>query len=232
MTTSTIVQRIGFAAVAIAALGFVAVFMGLDQKLSPKPLLAIPTRSLSLTDDPLDGNASAPLVLIEYSDFQCPFCAKFTREVLPQLRDEFISTGMVAHVFRHFPLVGIHPSAMGAAKAADCALPLGQFWVFHDFLFRDASNLSRNAMEKFAATRSLNVQQFSGCLDAEAGLRVNKNRGSGVDLGVKSTPSLLLGYANPDRTVQVTETFVGDQTSRIRSAIQRLIKTRGLSPAK
>jgi len=84
-------------------------------------------RNISLDDDPMKGNPDAPITIIEFSDFQCPFCAKFHETTLPQLEKNYISTGKVNFVYRDFPIQSIHPNAIPAALASECADDQGRF---------------------------------------------------------------------------------------------------------
>lgn len=81
------------------------------------------------------GDANAKITLVEFSDFQCPFCAKFYSETLPQIMKDYIDTGKVKLVYKHFPLISIHPNAQKAAEAAECAGEQGKFWEMHDAMF-------------------------------------------------------------------------------------------------
>jgi hypothetical protein len=85
----------------------------------------------SIDDDPFRGDRSAKLTLIEFSDYQCPFCARHFREILPQIEREYIKSGKVKYVFRHFPIESIHKEAFKAAEAANCAGEQGKYWEMH-----------------------------------------------------------------------------------------------------
>ena len=84
-------------------------------------------RNISIDDDPMKGNPDASISIIEFSDFQCPFCAKFHETTLPQLEQNYISTGKVNFVYRDFPIQSIHPNAIPAALASECADDQGKF---------------------------------------------------------------------------------------------------------
>src|SRR3989344_5210701 len=83
---------------------------------------------VSADDDVVKGDKNAPVEIIEFSDFQCPFCARFYSDTLPQIQKEYIDTGKVKFVYRDFPLSSIHPQATPAAEAAECAKEQGKFW--------------------------------------------------------------------------------------------------------
>jgi hypothetical protein len=105
------------------------------------PGASVPTAPQSLEGAALKGDPKAPVVIIEYSDYQCPFCAKSERETLPELDQKYIGTGQVQLAFRHHPLSRLHPFATQAAEAAVCAGRLGKFWEMHAALFADPKQL-------------------------------------------------------------------------------------------
>ena len=98
---------------------------------------SLPREPITIQGAAQKGSLSAPLVLIVFSDFECPFCVAFTRDTLPKLTAEFVDTGKTLLVFRHFPLQQIHPRAFDTARAAVCAGIEGKFWPFHDEAFKD-----------------------------------------------------------------------------------------------
>lgn len=91
---------------------------------------------------PVLGKDSAKLTIVEFSDFQCPFCESFFTGTYPQLKKNYIDTGKVKLAFRHYPLTGIHPNAQRAHEAAECANEQGKFWEYHDLLFKLQQNWS------------------------------------------------------------------------------------------
>lgn len=88
----------------------------------------------TIDDDPILGSANAPVTMIEFSDYQCPFCHSFWKQTLPQIKKDYIDTGKVKFVYRDFPL-NIHPMAEPAARAANCAGEQGKYWEYHDKIF-------------------------------------------------------------------------------------------------
>src|ERR1044072_8686255 len=98
----------------------------------PVPPLAPENILLGIDDDPVKGDRKARLVLIEFSDYQCPFCARFVRETLPEIEKDYIKTGKLKYVFRDFPITSAHKDAFKAALAAGCALDQGKFWEMHE----------------------------------------------------------------------------------------------------
>jgi len=159
-----------------------------------------------LAQDHVEGDANAPVTVIEYADFQCPFCGSFARQILPELRTKYIATGKIRLVFRHFPLNSacnsmlssdLHPQACGAARAAECAADQNLFKQYHDELFRDDSH--RNAMatanlKQYGTNVGVNQSTFDPCVDGTSKAnRVQADIASGIALGVNSTPTVFVG---------------------------------------
>ena len=109
---------------------------------------------------PTLGSTSAKVTIVEFGDFQCPFCKNFFQNTFSQIKTKYIDTGKVKYVFRHFPLTQIHVNAQIASVAAECANQQGQFWAYHDVLYTqgqaDGSNLDKASLEKYADQLGLN----------------------------------------------------------------------------
>ncbi len=145
------------------------------------------------------GDPNAPVVILEYSDFQCPFCARFFSQTLPALEDNQIANGEAVLVYYDFPLNTIHPQANGAANAARCAGDQGAaaYWDMHDQLFATMNNWSNNQAEAFfvnlADEMGLDTDAFSACMDNkphQSAIREDLNSGSSY--GITGTPSFLV----------------------------------------
>ena len=119
---------------------------------------------LGIDDDPLKGDQKARLVLIEFSDYQCPFCARFVRETLPEIEKDYIKTGKLKYVFRDFPITSAHKDAFKAALAAGCALDQGKFWEMHDRLFENQTAFTAHNLTQSAEAIGLNKEKFQQCL--------------------------------------------------------------------
>jgi protein-disulfide isomerase len=141
-------------------------------------------------DDPIQGAANAPVTLVEFSDFQCPFCAR----VVPTLKKVRETYGdKVRIVWKDFPLTSIHPQAFRAAEAAQCAREQGKFWELHDVLFANQQALQPDELKKHAAGVGVDPAKFNACLDASKyGERVQQQMSVGTQLGVGSTPSIFI----------------------------------------
>ncbi len=140
--------------------------------------------------DPALGSASAPVTIVEFSDFQCPFCQR----VAPTLKQVQKTYGdRVRIVWKDFPLTQIHPEAFKAGEAAHCAAEQGKFWEYHDRLFANQQALQADSLKKHAADLGLDAAKFNACVDsAKYGDRVREGVAQGSRLGVNSTPTLYI----------------------------------------
>ena len=131
--------------------------------------------------------------LIEYSDFQCPFCARFFTDTLPQIKANYIETGKVKFVYKHFPLDSIHPQATPAALAAECAKEQGKFWEYHNALFANQALLGDSNYKKWASDLGLDTEQFNDCYDTQKYLtQVRNDLQEGSSAGIRGTPGFLV----------------------------------------
>ena len=149
--------------------------------------------TVSLDDDPVIGDKNAPVTIVEFSDFQCPFCARFFTQTLPELEKEYISTGKVKLVYRDFPLNSIHPEAQKAAEAAECADEQGKWKGMHDKIFQNQQTLSVSSYKQWAKDLGLNAEQFNTCLDSSKYKdEIAKDLSDGTSYGVRGTPSFFV----------------------------------------
>jgi protein-disulfide isomerase len=164
------------------------------QKASPPPKPA--TGKTGIKDDPFIGSPNAPLVLVEFSDYQCPFCSRFFQNTLPRIKKEYIDTGKVKYVFKDFPL-GFHKEAQKAAEAAHCAGEGGKYWEMHDLIFENQKQMLVPNLIDHAKNLNLNVEDFKRCLqDDRYAQGIKKDMEAGRASGVTGTPSFLLGRVN------------------------------------
>jgi len=155
-----------------------------------------------LDDDPVKGDPDATVTMVEFSDFQCPFCQRFHQTTLPLIQENYIDTGKVKFVYRDFPIVSIHPNgAVVTALAAECADEQGMFWQYHDKLFQNQKKWERlatedivNELKAYAEGFDLNTNQFNDCLDSRKYLNeVNNDLQEGTSYGVTGTPAFFIG---------------------------------------
>jgi len=151
-----------------------------------------------LASDHILGDPNATVVVVEYSDFQCPFCGRFARQEYATIKQNYIDTGKIRFVFRHFPLRNIHNRAEAAARSTECANDQGKFFEFHDLVFNttDANGpiLTDAQLQAHAATLSLNTTTFNACFppgDSKAA-RVQQDVNSGTALAITGTPTFFI----------------------------------------
>lgn len=146
-------------------------------------------------DDAFMGSVDAPVTLIEWSDYECPFCKQFFKETLPLIKEKYIDTGKVRFVYRDYPLE-FHRNAYPAAMAAECAREQGgneMYFKYHDLIFENQSNLNEDSLRQLAINLELNTDKFNECLDSgKYKDEVTKDFVDGLSVGVSGTPGFLL----------------------------------------
>jgi len=152
--------------------------------------------SLDLAGAPLKGNAQAVLTMVEFSDFQCPYCKRHVDTTLPELEKEYVVSGKVRYAFVDFPLESIHPQAFKAAEASHCAEEQQHFWEMHDRLFANQEALTPEDLVGHAKALGLDATRFKQCLDSDKYAdRIKANVAAGERFGVSGTPAVLLGIS-------------------------------------
>ncbi len=140
---------------------------------------------------PYWGPEDAPVTLVEFTDYQCPFCRRHIDRVYPWIRSEY--GDRVRYVIRNFPLPS-HPQADKAAEAAECAFEQGKFWPYHDILFENQIALAPDDLKRYAADVGLDEEAFADCLDSGAKAEaVTHDVEVGRELGVRLTPTFFIG---------------------------------------
>ncbi len=215
----------------VAALAMLATAVVLIVEARPfhtRAHVPVPTAPLTTDGAALLGQPDAKLVLLEFSDFQCPYCSAFARETLPRLRSRFVDPGLLQVAFRHLPLA-IHPAARGASAAAVCAGEQGHFWDVHDALFAMDGKFTNDQATGHAAVVGLDTGEFNDCLANSAGARVDQDVQLARSLGVTSTPTFFLGTRQLDGGVRVSQVLVGARpSSEFEAAIARLAGFAGI----
>lgn len=144
-------------------------------------------------DDPYLGNPEAPVTIVEFADFQCPFCARLHADALPKIIDKYVKTGKAKFIYRDFPLRSIHAMAEKAAEAGVCAHKQGKFWPYHDLIYTRQSQLNEENLKVWARELGLNIDMFSQCLDSgKYAAEVEKDLNAGVAAGVEGTPGTFI----------------------------------------
>jgi protein-disulfide isomerase len=147
------------------------------------------------------GNKNAPVTLLEYGDFQCPYCG----EAYPIVEEiQRIKGNGIRIVFRNFPLSGVHPNARNAAYAAEAAAKQGKFWEMYNVLFENQDKLKKNELIDYAKELSLDIKQFEKDIKSEAVVsKVEDDFMSGVKSGVNGTPTFFINGARFDKPYEL-----------------------------
>ena len=157
------------------------------------------------------GAKTAPVVIMEFSDFHCPFCRRHATTVLPRLKRDYVETGKVLYVFRHFPL-DTHPDAPAAGAAAACAGRQGKFWEMHDRLFATPSRAMAAEIGNAAQAAALDLAQFRACVDQDGPREVRADTALGQELGISGTPAFILGTNNSGTSMSPVTSISGADT--------------------
>ena len=155
---------------------------------------------LGVDDDPMLGKSDAKVLIIEFGDYQCPSCRAFWQDVEPRLKKEYIDPGKAKLVFRDYPIVQIHPEALMAAEAVDCAGDQNKYWEFHDKVFREQYNKGDDLirfkaadLKKWAKDIKLDSTKFDQCLDTEKFKEeILKDKADGDAVSVQGTPTFFI----------------------------------------
>ena len=148
---------------------------------------------------PILGKNNAKVTMIEFSDFECPFCKRYFDETLSQIIKEYVDTGKVKLYYRHFPL-DFHPAAMPAALASECANEQDKFWEYHDKIFAEQDKIAGKTadvitaqLKSFAQKLGLNASRFNNCLDnAKYQANVDADLNDARTAGVSGTPTFFI----------------------------------------
>jgi protein-disulfide isomerase len=161
----------------------------------------LPLDDLIKNGSPFLGNVSAPITIIDFSDFQCYLCNRFVKNTEPLINQTYIQTGKVALVFGHLPNRGL--DSMGAALAAQCTNDQGKFWEFHNLLYSnqkpiDSGWVSKENLKNFASLiPGLDIKQFDSCFDSEKYKSfVQKDIDLALSFGFRETPSFIVENSN------------------------------------
>lgn len=185
----------------------------------------LPDQPVTLEGAAVQGDRTAKVALIVYSDFQCPFCAKFGRDALPDIRTRYVKTGKVLLAFRQFPLT-IHPFAQKAAEASECAARQGKFWDMHDLLFEHQQELTEGDLRAYARRVRLDGSVFDECLFGATSAKVRADADGGRQLAVTGTPTFLVGRIQQNGQVKVLQRFSGAlPPSQFQAILDRALNT-------
>lgn len=171
------------------------------------------------------GQPSARLAIIEFSDFECPFCARYATGTHERIEAEYVDTGKIQYGFRNMPLDMIHPNAQRAAEAAECASRQGRFWQMYNTLFTNQGSLGPSELLRHGQTAGLDHRDFKACLEGQAVAKVAEDRAEARRLAITSTPTFLLGELQPGGQVRILRSIKGAHTFDVfRDALDQLEK--------
>jgi len=172
------------------------------------------------------GPTDSKVVLLEFSDFECPYCGRYARDVFPRIRQTFVDKGLITYVFKNLPLP-IHPMAMNASMAAECALEQNQYWQMHDRLFTQQKQFETPQLLKYATDLRLNTDTFSVCLDSAVKERIHGQMREALRLKVTVTPSFFVGVRDGD-TVKALKKIIGAQPYEVfEQVLNEVLKSNG-----
>jgi len=196
------------------------------QGLAQKPKRPKPPATATLQLDPESpslGAEDAPITVVEFTDFQCPYCKRFVETSFPSLKRDYIDTGKVRWVSRDLPL-SFHPNARKAAQAAHCAGEQGRYWEMRDTLFRNNRSLAPEQLAQYAAPAGIDSGPFTECLASDRYLeRIDRDAKLAASIRVTGTPTFVIG--KPQGLKLSGKRVVGAQKpTRFSAEFDRLLK--------
>jgi protein-disulfide isomerase len=202
---------------------------------APRAAPAAPARpafaptDIQLGEVPYKGEYDAPVTLIEFSDYQCPYCKRHATAVMPPLIESYVDTGKLRFVMREYPIRNLHRRAIPTSEAALCAGDQGNYWGMHDALFTDQKANTDEDFQQMAASMGLDVAAFSACMDSDKFMeQIRADMVEGQKLGISGTPSFVVGLTDPEdpSKVHLTKFIRGAQSlASFSAAIDELIKS-------
>ena len=187
----------------------------------PQPTFAAPVRPpspgggettvVSIAGAPSKGEITAKVTLVEFSDYQCPFCARHARDSFPQIDRDYVQTGKVRYVLRDMPIESIHPLAFKAAEAVHCAAEQKKFWQMHQRIFANQNAVGRKDLTAHARALGLDIAAFDKCVDsAKHAGRIRRDMADAKNLGITGTPTFFVGLSDPTGAqVKAAQKIVG-----------------------
>lgn len=202
---------------------------------SPAPQAAVPEdttpKKVSVDDDPVLGNKNAKVTLIEFSDYECPFCKRYFDDTYPKIKEEYIDTGKVKLVYRDLPL-SFHQNAHKEAEAAECIREQGgdsAYFAYHDEIFRrttsNGTGLALDQLSVIAAEIGLNGQMLQNCIDSNKYVsEVDKDLKDAGAVGATGTPSFFIGKSSQNGIISGTKLVGAQPFSEFQNLIEQELK--------
>ena len=166
---------------------------------------------LDLGNNPSKGTQTAKVTIVEFTDYQCPFCSRYQRDTYPQIEKDYIATGKLKYVLLDLPLEAIHKNAFRAAVVANCAGEQGKYWEMHDRLFANQPTL--DSWDAHAEAVGLDMARFEACLNSgQQEAEIRRDMTQAQIAGVTGTPGFFLAVADSSPTkVKTLRAIVGAQ---------------------
>jgi protein-disulfide isomerase len=185
---------------------------------------------VKIAESPSRGQRDAKVTLVEFTDFQCPFCGAYARQTYPRIIDEYVKPGKVRYVSRNFPLES-HPLAHKAAEAAACADDQGKFWELHDRFFVNQDKLAAADVAEHANAIGASARDLQRCIEnGKYAARVDSDMRDGRDMRVGGTPTFFIGYTNPGdpSRIRAVRSIIGSAPySEFQKAIAEALEASG-----
>jgi protein-disulfide isomerase len=205
----------------------------LQQAMGPHPApagagAAMPASGaqLKIAGRPSKGNSHAVVTVVEYSDYQCPYCRQYVADVYPQIDRDYIRTGKINYVFKNYPIEQLHPGAFKAHVAAACAGDQGRYWEMHDRLFADQGNVRPDRFLEQATALHLDPATFRACLEGtKHEPLIREDIAEAQSGGVGGTPVFVLALTDPNgQAVTPARVIIGAQPfAAFKDAIDALL---------
>ncbi|MBS3086108.1 DsbA family protein [Candidatus Pacearchaeota archaeon] len=169
----------------------------------------INAKALIENNDPVLGNADAGITILEFSDFQCPFCERAYSGAIADFKaSSYFTNGEVNLIYKQFPLNSIHPYAQKAAEASLCAGEQGKFWEMHDMMFENQAKLTVTDLNGYASQLGLNTAQFNACLDnGKFASEVSKETAQATSAGGQGTPFFVIVNTETDKSTVISGAY-------------------------
>ena len=183
---------------------------------------AINAKALIEDNDPVLGDPNAGITIIEFSDFQCPFCARAFEGAITDFKNsDYFKNGEVNLIYKQFPLTSIHPYAQGAAEASLAAQAQGKFWEYHDILFANQDALDTDSLKQYAVQLGLNTEEFNNALDSgDFESEVSKEIAQATAAGGRGTPFFVIVNTGTGKSTSISGAYPWSQFEAAISTVQ------------
>jgi protein-disulfide isomerase len=167
-----------------------------QQQQAPAPSAPLTPQNLTVKGNAIYalGKSDAALTMVEFTDYQCPFCGRFEATTFPEIKKNYIDTGKLRLILRDLPLVDMHPYALKAAQSVQCAGDQGKFWEMKELVFKNQNKLDVDSLTGYAKDLSLNADTFKSCMaDGKHLKEIGDEAKYALSLGITGTPTFILG---------------------------------------